>query len=256
MDQKFEFNEVAAEYDKRRPDYVPELFKDVVAYCPVDKRSRVLEIGMGTGQATRPFLQTNCSLTAVEIGGALVNFARDKFRVHTNLNILYTAFEDYVQSDHSFDLIYAASAFHWIPEQIGYPKVFRVLKSGGAFARFSNYPDIYKEGGSLCAAIQAIYKKYMPPHGAGASGHRPPSGTMAETCRRYGFIDVISKTYFRTRVLNAASYVGLLGTYSDHRALGSEVFAQFAAEIGEAIHRHGGLITVYDTMELQLARKP
>ena len=41
----------------------------------------------------------------------------------------------------AYDLVYSASAFHWIPEEIGYPKVYGMLKPGGAFARFANHPN-------------------------------------------------------------------------------------------------------------------
>lgn len=34
-----------------------------------------------------------------------------------------------------FDTV--ASAFHWVPEEIGYSKVYAMLKPGGAFARFA-----------------------------------------------------------------------------------------------------------------------
>lgn len=54
------FNQVAEMYDKWRPAYVPELYEDIFAYKSIDKASHVLEIGIGTGQATLPFLNTGC----------------------------------------------------------------------------------------------------------------------------------------------------------------------------------------------------
>lgn len=39
--------------------------------------------------------------------------------------------------DNSFDLVYAVTAFHWIPEEYGYRCVYNLLKSGGVFARFT-----------------------------------------------------------------------------------------------------------------------
>ena len=41
------------------------------------------------------------------------------------------------------DLVYSASAFHWIPEEIGYSKVYEMLKPGGAFARFAEIDRLY-----------------------------------------------------------------------------------------------------------------
>lgn len=51
-------------------------------------------------------------------------------------------------------------------------------------------------------------------------------------------------------------YVQLLGTYSDHIAIEKETRGRFFAEIKTAIDRLGGVITIFDTIDLQLARKP
>ena len=46
-----------------------------------------------------------------------------------------------------------------------------------------------------------------------------------------------------------------MGTYSDHIAIEETVRTRFFAKIEEAINHHGGTITIYDTIDLQLARK-
>ena len=48
----------------------------------------------------------------------------------------------------------------------------------------------------------------------------------------------------------------LLGTYSDHIAIEEGIRKEFFSKIQDAINNHGGSITVYDTIDLQLARKP
>lgn len=55
------------------------------------------------------------------------------------------------------NLVYSASAFHWVPENIGYPKVFSMLKSGGVFARFANHPYRAKDNLPLSEEIDRIY---------------------------------------------------------------------------------------------------
>lgn len=55
------FNTVAEEYDKWSPEYVSELYEDLFAYQPLTSNSEVLEIGIGTGQATTPILKTGLS---------------------------------------------------------------------------------------------------------------------------------------------------------------------------------------------------
>lgn len=41
-----------------RPGYVPALYDDIFQLAAIDEASNVLEIGIGGGQATLPFLKT------------------------------------------------------------------------------------------------------------------------------------------------------------------------------------------------------
>ena len=79
---------------------------------------------------------------------------------------------------------------------------------------------------------------------------------LAALAGKYGFTDICHALFYRTRSFTAPEYVALLGTYSDHIALEESVRTAFFREIERAIHRHGGTLTVYDTIDLQLARKP
>jgi len=257
MERKMQFNEVAAEYDRWRPTYVPQLYEDLFGYARVGRDSRALEVGIGTGLATGPVLKTGCRLTAVEIGDKLARYVKDKFRDSPNFEVVNAAFEDFRCPDESFDLIYSASAFHWIPEEIGYPKVLRLLKRGGAFARFGNHAGEDRENGPMHDAVQQVYAKYLPADPAAPKRDAEESAAaMAESLRRYGFQDVEYRLYRRVRPFDAEGYAALMGTYSDHLALGEARLNQLKAEMREAIDRHGGRINVCDTLDLYLARKP
>lgn len=141
------FNSVYAKYDRWRPAYVKELYDDIFDVKEITPSSNVLEVGIGTGQATLPILETGCSLTAIELGDKLAEFSKYKFKNYEKFNVENLAFQDFKCTPNSFDLIFSASAFHWIPEDIGYTKVFDMLKSGGVFARFANRP--YKDRKSV-----------------------------------------------------------------------------------------------------------
>ena len=58
------------------------------------------------------------------------------------------------------------------------------------------------------------------------------------------------------RTFTAEEYVTLLNTYSDHTVLPEDVKKEFFGKIKETINDYGGRITIYDTIDLQLARKP
>ena len=134
------FDTVAATYEKLRPGYVDALYQDVFTYCPLDASSHALEVGIGGGQATQPILETGCAVTAVEPGANFCELCREKFAAYPKFSIMNGKFEDAELPAESCDLVYSASAFHWVPEEVGYRKVFDGLKPGGAFARFANHP--------------------------------------------------------------------------------------------------------------------
>ena len=82
------FDNTAAAYDKVRPAYPPAIFDDIFHYKPLEKESRVLEIGMGTGIASKPFLDTGCRFVGLEPGRNLAELAKRKFRNYDNVSVL------------------------------------------------------------------------------------------------------------------------------------------------------------------------
>ncbi|MGI5899044.1 MAG: class I SAM-dependent methyltransferase [Christensenellales bacterium] len=254
MDIRKTFNEDAANYDRFRPRYHPRLFSDIAAFCGLDHSKQALEIGLGTGQATLPFLKTGCNITAVELGEDLAEFSRQKFSEYENLTIINSSFEDF-ETGTAFDLIYSAMAFHWIKDEIGYPKAHGLLKKGGTLALFWNHPSAASEDDQMHVEIQKVYAKYRPsarpkPHG------EEDCRAIAEKIARFGFADVEFRLYHGERNFSAQDYIGLLNTYSDHIALPPEIKGVFEKEIAEAINNLGGTMTVFDTIDLYLAKKP
>jgi len=255
--QEWTFNTQAELYEKMRPGYPKELYDDIFRLIPIDRSSSVVEIGIGGGQATKPVLDTGCKLIAIEYGDRLADLCRAKFRHYPGFSVITSRFEDCPWESNSCDLIFSASAFHWIPEEIGYPKVYDMLKSGGVFARFANHP--YKDPAreQMHQAIQKVYAVYMP-------GSKPPAAEYSEEeaqarakiALKYGFTNISWKLYHRTRTFSAQEYIQLLGTYSDHIAIEENTRRKFFSEIETAIHDHGGQITLYDTIDLELAQKP
>ena len=250
------FDTVAETYAKLRPGYVDALYQDIFAYCPLDASSRAVEVGVGGGQATKPILDTGCAVTAVEPGVNFCALCKDKFEAYPNFSVVNGKFEEISFPKESCDLVYSASAFHWVPEEIGYRKTFDLLKSGGAFARFANHPYKDKSRPGMHEALQAVYAVYMPGSLVPGEYTEEAARSRAQIAEKYGFTDIQHRLYRRTRDFTAAEYVQLLGTYSDHIVIEEKTRGRFFREIEAAINRLGGMITIYDTIDLQLARKP
>lgn len=250
------FDSEAERYERMRPGYITELYEDIWKYVFIDRSSSVVEIGIGAGQATLPVLMKGCKVTAVECGDNLAKLCRHKFREFPEFSVVTAKFEDFECEKNSCDLVYCASAFHWIPEETGYSKVCEILRSGGAFARFANHPYIGKGGGGLGEAIQKLYSVYMPGSSSPAVYREEDAKRLAETAQKYGFTDISYQLYHRTRSFTAKEYTSLLGTYSDHIAIEKQTRRKFFSKIEKAINQAGGQITIYDTIDLELARKP
>ncbi len=255
------FDTVAARYERFRPGYTEELYKTLFDYINIDSSSRVVEVGIGGGQATLPFLKKGCSLTAVEYGENFSKLCQKKFEGYKNFSVITEKFENVSFPDAQYDLVYSASAFHWVPENIGYSKVYAMLKNGGVFARFANHPYRDKGNPALSEEIEKLYDIYYHRHHSGTDikSDKEYSEEQAEQSARiagkYGFSDIKYAMFYRTRTLSAQEYVELLGTYSDHIALEEKIRTEFFSKIEDAINQHGGTFTLYDTIDLQLARK-
>lgn len=247
------FNQDEVNYDNWRPRYVPELFQDILAFSRLDGTGHALEIGIGTGQATEPLLQTGCRLTAIDIGERMTDFVRHKFSHYEKFQAMNIDFESFQADPHSLDLIYSATAFHWIAEEIAYPKVRDLLKPQGTLALFWNHAIVPYEGEDVYVAIRQAYQKYRPMDHSPALFGESDCQRMVETLNRHGFCDPTVKLYHHTRTLRAKEYIALLNTYSDHRAMAAPARLGLEQEIHDAILAAGDALHIYNTIDLYLA---
>lgn len=261
MDLRKAFDIDATNYDKWRPRYCKELFNDIIAYSKLNSETECLEVGCGTGQATGPILETGSSVLAVELGENFTDYTRDKFMSYKNFRIENADFEKIPLQDNEFDLVFSGTAFHWIPEETGYPKVLNVLKSGGAIAVFWNKPAPESLDNPLHLKMQEVYEKYF---GSGnvkkfesqLSNPQERYEKIIRTLEKYGFVQAECRLYKQVREFNAEDYISLISTYSDHIALPEQGKSQLFNEIRAAILSFNDSIKVYDTIELYMARKP
>lgn len=249
------FDADAERYERYRPHYCPGLFQEIFRYFGLLSNADTMEVGCGTGQATQPFLESGCRLLALEPGRNLAAVARRKYAEYNNFSLQCETFEDVAVQLESFNLIYSATAFHWIAPETGYPKLHSLLKPGGCAALFWNIPFPELENPVLAARFQSAYRRYRP-------DARPPESDRPSryaVCRarfaEYGVQDISSHTFEMRRVLAADDYIGLLNTYSDHLSLPPRIKHPLEKALHEIIMKNNGLITVRNIQELYLARK-
>lgn len=254
MDTRLTFDDNVINYDHARPDYPTELFNDVFNCIDTKENLNILEIGIGSGQATKPFLDKNYNVTAVELGNNFASFVKNKFSTYNNFNVICGDFMDVNLPTNYYDLIYSATAFHWLPFE-KYNKILSLLNNNGALLLFWNRPFARRTDDITNQANMCIYNKYFDAKTAPKEFSFEDLRTITAELKEAGFSKIIAKIYKRTRTLSTNQYISLLNTYSDHRSLSSKMKLDFEHDMSKAINSVGGKINIYDTIDCYLARK-
>ena len=153
------FERAAWLYDEARPGYPEELFDDAVELSGIPPGGRILEIGCGTGKATMPFARRGYRVQCIELGEQLAAVAREKLGDYPDVTVETGDFEDWPVEEAAFDLAFAATAFHWIDPAVGYPKLARVVKPGGAIAIFRHEHVQSEMSDGFFESVQGFYRE-------------------------------------------------------------------------------------------------
>lgn len=234
-------------YDRFRPRYTNELFDFINSNTD---GTNALEIGSGSGQATEWFLSHGYEVTCCEISEEFCAFLNEKYKNYP-ISVHNKPFEDFKGEKESFDLIFSATAFHWVDRDIGFNKLYSLLKKGGTAALFWNVPYGAYDNEALFNDIQKAYGSDRKWEDA----PREKYGFCKEYLEKYNFSDVEKHIFRGVRKLDSQQYLSLLETYSDHKAMEKEKKEKLYKNIASAIENHGGYINILDNIELYLARR-
>lgn len=131
------FNKAAEYYDKFRPSYPQEIVDILIREAQISKGSKLLEIGAGSGKATAQFAGKSFDILCIEPGEDLVRIGNERFENDT-IEFRLGRFEQVPLPEESFDLVFAAQSFHWIPQPLGFEKCADILKPQGSIAILYN----------------------------------------------------------------------------------------------------------------------
>jgi len=252
------FDEVAELYDRARPTYPPCLVEDLLALSGLEPGNRALEIGPGTGQLTVPLAERGLAITAVEVGANLARVTRQKVERFERAQVIHADFEQWPLPLEPFDLVVAATAFHWLDPEIGLPRCASALRPGGWLAIIDTHWGVRVPGDSFAHASQECYARWDPNHDP---EFRPPGPEALPENREdlataTDFTSVLHRRYNCERGYDAVSYCDLLGTFSDIRAMEETSRIGFLGCVSELIEtQFGGRIVRHDVHDLWLAQK-
>ena len=224
------FGSVAEAYERFRPGYPVELLDLVTAYVG-EPIGTALEIGAGTGKATRLFAQGGIAVTATEPDAAML--AELRKHVPADVTTLQAAFEE-LPLDSSYDLVYAAAALHWTNPEGRWERMAALVRPGGVFTSFG--VPIQLADPALREAARAARAPYLEEDGVpspdGTPADRPMQWPGTELQQSEWFTDVRQSTIERRLTMSAADFIGHLSTVSAYVLLApadrDEVFRRTA----------------------------
>ena len=241
------FDEDAVAYDASRPVPPPEVFDDLIDIADLEPGNHVLEIGPGTGQATRPLLERGLRVLAVEIGGNLAALARQRLADFSDtLEINRANFEDWDSGGRRFDAVFSCNAFHWISPDLRFVKTASLLKPSGHLIVIGTPWVIPPDASPFWWEVQDDYEAVGGVRIDPASAHPDRVQNFAPLVAASGLFDEpITRRYLFTVDFTADTYAANLATQSGIKEFEPDVRAELLDRIRRRVERHGGTITAH-----------
>jgi len=211
------FDKVPDIYHRIRPGYPRALFDDLFDLLP--GRPLVLEVGPGTGQATRDLLARGATVRAIEIGLAMAEKLRQVLPAR-DLSVTTGDFEHVPTDEASYDCLFSATAYHWIEPRAQLDRPAALLKPGGVVAIVDLIQIDSPNDRGFFAAAQPIYARYGEGHTDPPAPRRdevdPPMRAALQHDGRFAGLEV--RRYDWDQTYSAAEYrqlmLSLSGTQS------------------------------------------
>ena len=211
-DIRLSFDNAADVYDEARPSYPPELFDELFNLVPM--KPQIVEVGPGTGKATKDLLARGGSVHAIEIGPTMATRLRSNLPSE-RLRISVGDFES-MDIESGADAVFSATAYHWISRPAQTDRPARILRLGGLMAIVDLIQVDSPDDLGFFASVQQIYERYGEGHSGPPAPSRnavdPPIRAVLEADSRFG--PVVVRQWDWNQTYTAPGYVKLMQSYS------------------------------------------
>ncbi|MEA5595041.1 class I SAM-dependent methyltransferase [Rivularia sp. UHCC 0363] len=233
------YSKVADAYNRTRPRYPQELVDRTIELAKLSENAKILEIGCGPGTATTEFAKFGFSMVCLEPSEESCNLATQNCANFPDVEIINTTFEEWVQTD-EFDCVLAATSFHWVSPDIGYPKLKKVLKDNGSLILLWNKEP--QPSYEVYQILDEVYQRQVP-----SLSRYEERGTQEKILRELGnnviksgfFKDLVYEQMECDRVYSIDDYLSLLSTLSPYIKLDYRQNALFD-DLRNTLHQHLG----------------
>jgi SAM-dependent methyltransferase len=237
--KKEAFNLVPELYDQIRPEYPISILQQIEDYARLNSKSKIVEIGPGTGQASDYFIKRGYNFLGIELGAELAAFAEKKYASNANSRFLCSSFEDWDSRNKSYELLLAAQCFHWIDTDSGIKKAAQVLKRDGVIAVMwnleeSQHTEFWKRGTDL-------HEEYFPPEMEDGKGLAQWSQEFAKALEQSSlFSDAHAVEYEWQKRYSADEWIQMRNTFSRDIRMEPSRRKEFYGRLRELIEDLGG----------------
>lgn len=237
-DRALTFGTVAESYERFRPAYPAELFALVTEYA-ARPLGTALEIGAGTGKATRLFAGRGITLTATDPDPAMLTELRK--HVPQDVRTTQASFEDLPVDDSRYDLVYAAASLHWTHPQDRWNRLATLLHPAATFASFGG--PLHLADPTVEEAVRTARSPFLERDDIPSPDGTPPGDPMqwpgTELRRSPWFTDVRQILVRRRVTMSPHDYLGHLSTVSAYLVLPpaerEEVFSRIGRVLPERV---------------------
>ncbi len=257
LEQRKRWYSTAAEaYYQVRPRYPQELIDQVLEITQLSSTSILLEVGCGPAIATPAFAALGCPMVCVEPNPDFYHLAQQTCKPYPKVELQNCSFEEWALEPGRFDAVLAASSFHWIPPEIGYPKAAAALRPEGFLILLWNKElqprhEVYQQ-------MEEVYQTHAP----ALKLTYEDSATQAAILNQLGqmaiesgqFKDMVTGQVEVETTYSVDQYFLLLNTYSPYLKLEPKQKQFLFAGLRQVLEQNGDTVQLSHVSMFHIAR--
>ncbi len=257
QERKSWYAAVAKTYDRVRPKYTKNCLDRVAEVANLPINASILEIGCGPGTATVDLAKMGFSIVALEPSLETCELARANLISYPKAEVFETTFEEWDPMDRSFDVIIAATSWHWVAPELKHIKAASTLKDKGSLILLWN--TAMQPSNEIFEHLSGIFQEYVPTLSKykDRDTQLSEAGIFADAAiESLLFSDLIDEYQSMELIYPIEDYLQLLTTYSPCIALSPRQRQDFLDKLRQVlIHNCGEQITLSYFSVFQIIRK-
>lgn len=239
-----------------RPRYPQAVIDCVVEIAQLNVSSTILEVGCGPAIATPAFAALGCQMTCVEPNPDFFRLAQQTCAAYPNVTLQNCSFEEWELQPQSFDAVLAASSFHWIPPEMGYPRAAAALRPGGHLILLWN--NELRTSYDVHQQLSTVYQAHAPELNRDYEDEATQVAildVMGQMAIESGCFTEMKPGYLKVNIAYTVDgYLMLLNTYSPHLRLAAPQKQTLFAGLRQVLIQNGDTVQLSFISMFHVAR--